>query len=85
MVDKYANFQQLSAAERRGIDYRICAVCRDSRVAIIAPHGGKIERGTSDFARAIAGEDYNLYCFEGLRRRPLRDLHITSAHFDGAH
>jgi phage replication-related protein YjqB (UPF0714/DUF867 family) len=79
MLDKYSNFQQLAAAERRGIDYRIRAVCRDSPVAIIAPHG---ERGTSDLARAIAVEDYNLYCFEGLQRRPLRDLHITSAHFD---
>jgi phage replication-related protein YjqB (UPF0714/DUF867 family) len=80
--DKYASFQQLAAGERCGVDFRICAMRRGSPVAIIAPHGGMIEPGTSNLARAIAGEDYSLYCFEGLRRRPHRDLHITSARFD---
>jgi phage replication-related protein YjqB (UPF0714/DUF867 family) len=49
---------------------------------VIAPHGGKIEVGTSEIARAIAEDCYSLYCFEGLRRRPHRDLHITSTKFD---
>jgi phage replication-related protein YjqB (UPF0714/DUF867 family) len=80
--DKYASFQQLAAGERCGVDLSISAVPRDSPVAVIAPHGGLIEPGTSELARAVAGEDYSLYCFEGLRRRPHRDLHITSARFD---
>ena len=40
-----------------------------------------IEPRTSEIAAAVAGEDYGLYYFEGLRDRPHRDLHITSANF----
>ena len=49
---------------------------------MIAPHGGKIEPGSSEIAAAIAGESHSLYSFDGLRRRPHRDLHITSTNFD---
>jgi phage replication-related protein YjqB (UPF0714/DUF867 family) len=51
-------------------------------VAVIAPHGGKIESWTSDIATSIAGEDYCLYCFEGIKQRNNWDLHITSTLFD---
>jgi phage replication-related protein YjqB (UPF0714/DUF867 family) len=42
-----------------------------------------IEMGTSEIADLIAGSDYNLFCFEGLKS-PHRnlDLHITSHRFD---
>lgn len=54
-----------------------------SRVAIIAPHGGLIEVGTSEIAGLIAGTDYSLFCFEGLKSHGHnRDLHITSHRFD---
>ena len=50
---------------------------------MIAPHGGAIERGTSRIAEAIAGEDFNLYLFEGLPPRGHFDaLHLTSHRFD---
>jgi len=50
---------------------------------VIAPHGGLIEPGASEIARAIAGENFNLYLFEGIKpRRNFKDLHITSQHFD---
>lgn len=62
--------------------FRIRCDRRPSDVLIIAPHGGKIEPGTSEIAAAISGESYNLYCFEGRKRRGNRDLHITSARFD---
>jgi phage replication-related protein YjqB (UPF0714/DUF867 family) len=51
-------------------------------VAIIAPHGGRIEPATSEIASAIAADSYSSYCFEGLRRRPHSDLHIKSTNFD---
>jgi len=52
-------------------------------VAVIAPHGGGIEDGTSEIARAIAGDDFNLYLFEGLRpSRNYAALHLTSHRFD---
>jgi phage replication-related protein YjqB (UPF0714/DUF867 family) len=37
---------------------------------------------TSEIAIAIAGADFSLYCFEGLRTRPHGDLHITSHKYD---
>jgi len=55
---------------------------RAASAAVIAPHGGKIEPGTSEMAMAIAGGSYSLYSFEGLRSRPHRHLHITSTNFD---
>jgi len=54
-----------------------------SEVAILAPHGGSIEPGTSEIARAIAGTDFSLYLFEGLRPAGnYETLHITSRRFD---
>lgn len=82
MIDKYSSFRKLESSEREGVAFRIRLCHRSSSVAIIAPHGGKIEKGTSEIAEAIAGEDYNLYCFEGMKPRRNWDLHITSARFD---
>jgi phage replication-related protein YjqB (UPF0714/DUF867 family) len=83
-LSKYASFAELAAAERAGLDYRVRIggpVCSD--VIIIAPHGGLIEVGTSEIAALIAGEDYRLFSFEGLKPRGSnRDLHITSHRFD---
>jgi phage replication-related protein YjqB (UPF0714/DUF867 family) len=53
-----------------------------SDILIIAPHGGGIEPGTSELATTVAAEEYNLYCFEGLRKSSNRDLHVTSHRFD---
>jgi phage replication-related protein YjqB (UPF0714/DUF867 family) len=83
MVDRYPDFAALAAGEHEGHDYRLVVEDRHTDVAVIAPHGGWIEPATSDLARATAGDDYSLYCFEGLRpRRPHGDLHITSERFD---
>jgi phage replication-related protein YjqB (UPF0714/DUF867 family) len=79
--DKYGSFDELRRREREGLDFSIRVIRRDASVAIIAPHGGKIEPGTSEIAAAIAGDDYSLYCFEGLVKRPHLDLHITSTNF----
>ena len=79
--DKYSNFKMLSLAERAD-DFRIECRPRPSTVAIIAPHGGKIELGTSAIAAAIAADDYCFYSFEGRKRGRNWDLHITSTHFD---
>ena len=83
-ADAYTSFVDLAKQQVRGIDYEI-EVHRHtaSPVAIIAPHGGGIERGTSEIARGIAGEDFNLYVFEGLKSSGnYAALHLTSRHFD---
>jgi phage replication-related protein YjqB (UPF0714/DUF867 family) len=83
VADKYANFAALARSEASPEAWRIHqAGRRDSDVLIIAPHGGRIEHGTSELAAMIAGEDYSLYCFEGLKPHGNRDLHITSHAFD---
>ena len=80
--DTYTVFEELAKHEKIGIDYQISISDRGSAVTIAAPHGGKIEPGTSEIARRIAAEDYNCYCFEGIKRSNNSRLHITSHNFD---
>ena len=85
MHDKYTSFAALEAGgEIAGVDYNITLRERpQSRVLIIAPHGGSIENGTTELADLIAGDDYSLFAFNGLKPRGRnRDLHITSHNFD---
>jgi phage replication-related protein YjqB (UPF0714/DUF867 family) len=81
-MSEYPNFAALSGAEREGEDFRIVSRSRRSPVAVIAPHGGDIEPGTSEIAAAIAGDEFNLYCFEGCKPSGNIGLHIKSANFD---
>lgn len=80
----YRGYADLAAAQVRGRDYEIhVRRLRDCPVAIIAPHAGGIEDGTSEVARAIAADDLNLYLLEGLRpSRNYHALHLTSHRFD---
>jgi phage replication-related protein YjqB (UPF0714/DUF867 family) len=82
MPDKYPNFDVLSCKETTGIDFRISVRAAKDVFAIVAPHGGGIEPGTSEIADAIAAEDFSLYAFEGLKSSDNNDLHITSTRFD---
>jgi phage replication-related protein YjqB (UPF0714/DUF867 family) len=82
-TDRYSCFEELQRHEHQGHDFVITTVPREgSSCLVLAPHGGGIERGTSEIARAIAGEDFNLYLFEGLKPSGNGDLHITSSRFD---
>src|SRR5579871_1163029 len=59
-------YADLARAFRRGRDYDIVVRRRPgARVAVIAPHGGRIENGTSEIARGLAADDFHLYLFEG--------------------
>jgi phage replication-related protein YjqB (UPF0714/DUF867 family) len=82
MADRYDSFATLAANEIEGVDYRIRAMERASPIAIVAPHGGLIEPGTSEIAAAIAADRFSLYCFEGLTKVSGKSLHITSTRFD---
>lgn len=88
MTDKYDCFAHLAQHEAEGRDYRVHVVERPaSPVLIVAPHGGSIEIGTSELARAIADREHNLFTFDGLKPAwgANRDLHITSHRFDHPH
>jgi phage replication-related protein YjqB (UPF0714/DUF867 family) len=82
MTDKYPNFEALSQNEIPGTDFRILARRAQAAFAIVAPHGGGIEPGTSELADAIAAGEFSYYAFEALKPCGNADLHITSTHFD---
>jgi phage replication-related protein YjqB (UPF0714/DUF867 family) len=81
-MTSYTSFKELAGHEVEGQDFRIKMELRDSRVLIMAPHGGKIEPATAEIAEAIAGMDYSFYSFEGLKADGNSVLHIESHLFD---
>ena len=82
ITDWYKNFAELREAEPEGSSYQRRIVKRRSAFAIIAPHGGGIEPGTSEIATAIAGDRFSYYSFDGLKKAGNEVLHITSTRFD---
>jgi len=81
--DKYSNFNELASNQRDGIDFEILAAEKPNAfAAIIAPHAGGIETKTGTIAKSIAGIEYSLYCFEGMKSSGNMILHITSQHFN---
>lgn len=79
--DKYKSVEELKRAEPRAA-FEIIPCRRKSTVVVVAPHGGGIEQGTSEIARAIAGDEFSYYLFEGRKATDNGDLHITSSRFD---
>lgn len=77
-----ASFSDIARWAREGLDYRIALRPMGTRIAVLAIHGGGIESGTSEMAKAIAGQTFSLYCFEGLKARGNHLLHVTSTRFD---
>jgi phage replication-related protein YjqB (UPF0714/DUF867 family) len=79
------SYQHLAAHYQEGVDFAVRITCRaPSRVAVLAPHGGRIEGRTSEIARLIAGDEHRLYLFEGLRKTGdnFDCLHLASHRFD---
>jgi phage replication-related protein YjqB (UPF0714/DUF867 family) len=81
MVDKYGSFSELARSMTEGRDFLRRRRKRGGATAVIAPHGGGIEPGTSEVAEAVAADDFSFYAFEGIKAKN-GDLHITSTHFD---
>jgi phage replication-related protein YjqB (UPF0714/DUF867 family) len=81
-MDIYKNFIQLKLDQKKGKDYELYIRETNSPIAVIAPHGGGIEPGTTEIADAIAGDDFSFYCFESLKPLDSHELHITSTNFD---
>ena len=80
----YGCYADLATAQLEGADFKVVVQRRpESGIAILAPHGGAIEAGTSEIARAVAGAEFNLYLFEGIRPAGnYAALHLTSHCFD---
>ncbi|MHA1757821.1 MAG: poly-gamma-glutamate hydrolase family protein [Promethearchaeota archaeon] len=83
MSDKYNSFNELIREQIEKKDFKRIWKDINSKVLIIAIHGGKIEKGTSILAKAIAKDLFSFYCFEGIRENHnYKILHITSTNFD---
>ncbi|MFD8088978.1 poly-gamma-glutamate hydrolase family protein [Streptomyces malaysiensis] len=83
MADKYANWAELKAAEVAGTDYQVISQPNSSDTSHIAIHGGGIEGGSGELAKAVgAALGHQIYVMEALKSANNSDLHITSTHFD---
>jgi len=82
MADKYKTFEDLARHETAGVDFRVLVRRARAALALVAPHGGGIEPGTSEIADAVAAGGPSFYAFEGLKASGNGDLHITSTRFD---
>ncbi|MFZ7104940.1 MAG: poly-gamma-glutamate hydrolase family protein [Peptococcaceae bacterium] len=81
--DIYRNFEALSSHQVKNVDYKIETQETDSNVIVIAIHGGKIEKGTTELAAALSSHNhYNYYSYLGLKNKDNLTLHITSDKFD---
>lgn len=83
-MNRYPTFTALTHHEREHHDYRVHLRLGTSGIAVLAPHGSKIERGTTPIANAIAGAEHTFYSFEGIKPtlKANRILHVPSNHFD---
>jgi phage replication-related protein YjqB (UPF0714/DUF867 family) len=68
--------------ERQGKEFSVHVREGSSGLAVIAPHGGDIEPGTTELADAIASNVHTFYCFVGIKRAKNYKLHITSEYFN---
>lgn len=78
----YKSFAELSAIEKSGLAFRLQVKNRRTSFVVITPHGGGIEPGTSEIAKAIAGCSFSLYTFDGICLSGNELLHLTSTLFD---
>ncbi len=81
--DHLTGFAELCARFTEGRDFVVEVLQRASTAAVVAIHGDPIERGVSNIARQIAGDEYNLYLLEGrLPTLNYENLHLASSRFD---
>lgn len=82
MIDAFMTFRDLAEHMQEGVDFRIRTQRVDSPILIMAIHGGNIEPMASELATSIAGSEFDLYLFEGLRDAENELLHIDENYFD---
>ena len=80
----YDSMLMLQSNEKQGLDWDKKALDRESSVLIVAPHGGTIEPHTELIATTIAGKEFKLFTFVGLRRKTAAGkwLHVTSTNYE---
>lgn len=87
-TDIYKSYAGLSSDYKEGKDYVIETQEKQrSNTIVLAIHGGRIEKGTDELAKAVAQDDHSYYVFKALKYHDKNedqrnDLHITSKNFD---
>ncbi|MFC1515647.1 poly-gamma-glutamate hydrolase family protein [Thermodesulfobacteriota bacterium] len=84
-MGKYQDFDSLKRFETAGKDFEILSRDGTTGIAVVAPHGGGIEPGTTEIAQAVAGDEHAFYCFKGIKLSGNADLHLPSVSFDEPH
>jgi phage replication-related protein YjqB (UPF0714/DUF867 family) len=83
VADLYASYTDLAAHETEGVSYERRSVpVSGSTWASIAIHGGGIEVGSGEVARAVGAGIMAHYEFAGIKTSNNSDLHVTSTNFD---
>lgn len=84
MADLYASYTALAAGQTEGVDYERRSVpVTGSKWCSIAIHGGGIEPGSGEVARAVGLNVMSHYEFAGIMPANNFDtLHVTSTNFD---
>ena len=83
MRDEYTSYAELLSKHQEGADFDRTLLARDgAKVALLAPHGGRLENFTDTIAESVAGADFSLYCFRSKLGWGKTNLHITSHNFD---
>ncbi|MGW9856993.1 phage replication-related protein YjqB (UPF0714/DUF867 family) [Staphylococcus hominis] len=82
-TDYYRSMTDLLNDTQEGKDWTKESTNRNSNVLIFAPHGGNIEKGTTELAKAIANKgNYDYYAFNGVRNKNNSQLHVTSTNYN---
>ncbi|WP_173918609.1 poly-gamma-glutamate hydrolase family protein [Halobacillus sp. Marseille-Q1614] len=83
MGSKYNSFSELKEENEYGKDYEVKRTERNSDVVILAIHGGGIEPGCSELTIGTSkAGSFSCYCFEGVKSKGNRALHIDSTSFN---
>lgn len=83
IADHYNSMSELLNHTQQGVDWTKESSDNHSRVLIMAPHGGNIERGTTELTKLIAAKgNYDYYTFNGLKKLNSNELHVTSTNYD---
>lgn len=82
-TDYYRSMTDLLKDTQEGKDWTKENTNRHSNVLIFAPHGGNIEKGTTELTKAIANKgNYDYYAFNGTRNKNNSQLHVTSTNYN---
>jgi len=82
MSEPYSSYSQLVLNTTQEIDYIVDVQQPSQEMALVAIHGGAIEPLTGEIVRAVAGERYSHYVFDGRRDYEIEALRIPLLRYD---